>query len=61
MHDFRGSQVKINLPVVDEREIKDIVHWANPHKATPSNHFAGHSLGSTACRNIFKMAMASMA
>ena len=27
-------QVKINLPVVDEREIKDIVHWANPHKAT---------------------------
>lgn len=25
--------VKINLPVVDEREIKDIVHWANPHKA----------------------------
>lgn len=31
---FSGSQVKINLPVVDEREIKDIVHWANPHKAT---------------------------
>ncbi|CAK9037740.1 Pyruvate kinase (PK) [Durusdinium trenchii] len=25
--------VKINLPVVDEREIHDIVNWAKPHKA----------------------------
>lgn len=25
--------VKINLPVVDEREIHDIVNWAVPHKA----------------------------
>lgn len=25
--------VKINLPVVGEREIHDIVQWANPHKA----------------------------